>query len=264
MILLSVLILSIVSIGSIRYINSALKAENRSLDVSLDQQQIIDNITSILIRKGVPISSVKIITEPEANPPILVSFTVLSSSTNDQLAPLDPIYINIIGHEVNFAQLHGLNTGGVSVIIVNSQGAVLLRDKKPVLNKAYLSTVVSKPSNTDADNLTAAFSNTPTFGMALENVNIYPVESGAFQAKFKVNASNAALANTSIPNFLRTLLSRVTELNNSGARIGIYEVEITDSAGNKLLQYINDLEVGSRQNWWQSEALTEVWYPHPN
>jgi len=260
-IIAALLVVTILSLGSAVYISKVAYAESQNL-ISEDQQQIVDEITQNLLQQGVPVVSSQIKVDSDWNPSVLVEYTLQSSSENDKVSSDDPIYSNIIGHEVNFAQLRGLNVGAIGVVIINSQAKVIVRNIRKVTDKEFLSTTM-KPSEMNSDELAALLENVPAFGMYLDKVVVSQIEDGTFKSTFNIKAADVDAANSGMPGFMEALRSNIMELNRAnGAQISSYIVDLSDAKGSTLLKYINDLQVG-RQSWWQSDDLTQDWYPHP-
>ena len=125
--LLIIIAFSIIAISSLLTILFYSKSGANDVYSISSQQQIIDEITNELKLQGVPLTSAQIINDSIWSPPLAVDFTLQSSSNDNKIAPNDPLYESEINHEVNMAQLRGLNLGAFNITINNSKGNIILK-----------------------------------------------------------------------------------------------------------------------------------------
>ena len=248
-------------IGSFLYTQT--QRQNVSAQDNGGQQRILDNISANLTAEGVAVKQARIVADSGWNPPIVVDYTIQSTSKNDSLAPGDYILVNTVDREVNLAQKSGFTFGAIGVNIINTQGKTIFFERRVVENISDFSAGFNQPSSLPNSSVSALLSDLPAFGLSLKELNVSLNRDGSHECLFNMQAPDIETANSAIPAFILNASSTLKGLNDSKqAQISIYRVNINLLSGEPVLKYYNDLQMKS-QSWWQSDTATKDWFPHP-
>jgi hypothetical protein len=228
-----------------------------------NQQNIITDLTTNLINQGVPIISITTTNDSRWEPSTVIQCVLQSTSTDDELAPMDPTYSNVVGHAINLAQKIGLNVGAISTIFVNAEGKVLTKTTRRIKDKSLIISKFEQPGELSVNEMINLMDDVPMLGMAITELNAVPTQEGLFKCRYDIEAESLEMANENVPTLMPQILKKINELNLTfQAGIFAYQIYLTDKNGDILLQYINDVQLG-RESWWQSDSLTKEWFPHP-
>lgn len=222
------------------------------------QDAVLADLTARLKQQGVPIVSVSLVSR--------IPFTVgivVQSSGRDLASPDDPIYQHIVVREATLAQQRGYKVDLVQITVIDNQGKVIISGK------------VIIPENTIATSLTAEALDNPTvasllrqelstYGMSIHSIDVSSDSSGVQQAIIDLQARDLQQANSALPMFMfgvrTSFFGRFNDTHHTNLKI-VY-VNLNNSTGERLLKYVNDLQLRN-ENWWQAPGLTQEWFPHP-
>jgi hypothetical protein len=225
------------------------------------QIHIVQDAIESLQEEGIPVSFHKISKDSSYKIPFVVECILNSSSKTDQVTCDDPIYFSKVIREINLAQKKGLLIGAVGLSVINAKGELLFE-----IITAAESNVLVEPSAT-ASLKSADISNLVTQDSILRGMQLGKVEintkDGFAHCILDLNVTDIYTANEAIPYFMIDVHNVMTDLNNSGAQIVSYQLNLSDANGEILLKFIKDLQFKS-SSWWQSEELTEDWFPNPH
>ena len=240
---------------------SSTQSANSETAVAANQQQILDATVLSLQAQGVPVKFVQFANDNQFTPSFIVEFILHSASSNDKGTPDDPIYINLIRHEVDLALGRGLNIGAFEVTLVNIKGIVLGQ----VINAANSSDSIIPPKtlpNAIGETASYAFlnQNMSFDSMKLINMELAMDQEGLLGLTVNLQVPDLQTANEGINGVYYSVLNTISNFNTSqSTEIAYYYINIYTSSGDVLLKYINDLETKS-QNWWMADGLEGDWY----
>jgi hypothetical protein len=228
------------------------------------QQGLLDDVAARLTQDGVPVKSYQLGKDVTFTPPLVAQFTLQGSSENNKFTPDDPIFTNMVGHEVNLAKRRGLDIGAFRVTFVNTGGEVLVVETRAPMEDAEWPGGFDKPSTLSAGEVSTLLGDLPSFGMSRQGVKVSLNREGLKTVAFDLEVPTIDEANLNLSNMVVGTRSRLNDMNRQqGSQIAVYTVRVRDASGRLLLNYINDLQVGGRQDWWQADDLTGGPFPRP-
>lgn len=223
------------------------------------QDDIVSDLVTRLKEQGVPVKSAEI----TSRIPFRVKFVLQSASESQVVAPNDPLFEHAVQREVTLAhRRNNTRFNTVKVVIVNKQGKTIYRSDVPVRT---IGEEAFSPSELD-DVATAELirKEITLYGMSLEELEVSSNAHRIQTVNVDLSVPDIQTANKAIPKVMPDLGMGLKELNvERGAQIAICRVNLIDAEGHLLLKYIADLQL-SQEKWWQAEALTREWFPHPH
>jgi hypothetical protein len=111
-----------------------------------NQQSFLDDLSKTLKNDGIPFNTLQIENDARWNPAFVVTYVIQSSSNNDKITPIDPIYLNRVGHEVQLAKQRGLSVGAIHEIVQNIRGKTIVNDYQATYGGETIAASVSNPS----------------------------------------------------------------------------------------------------------------------
>jgi len=126
-----------------------------------NQQPILNDITKSLNNCGVPVKSIQIEYDSRWDPPYAVKCIIQSFSQNNKVASDDPIYLNLVGHEINLAKQHNLNVGAIHATLINTKGEILSDQIRATRNTEEIPQGFDKPSIINNDTIDSLLKNIP-------------------------------------------------------------------------------------------------------
>lgn len=256
--LVIVTVLSCFSIYKGFAVATPLSQNSRLAATNLNQQAIIDDIMLSFKNYSIPVQSIKIESDKRWNPPFVVSCNLQSSSQDGDIAASDPIFLNIVGHEINWAKEKGLKVGAIHEIVLNTAGKTIINEFQATNELNEIASGFNQPSTKDNNAVNSLLSNIQFQGVVLDDINITLTDDGQHRAVFNLRTSSITIMNTDFAKVVKNIRTVIVDLNqNQGSQIAIYEIRILDEKGNPLLNYSSDLKFGS-SCWWQSESLGKL------
>ena len=230
----------------------------------VNQQDIVNDLASSLKQQGIPVKSIRIISDGRWDPPIVVECVLQSSSENDKGTPDDPIYSNLISRAVNLAQERGLDAGAVGVIFVNAQGELMSWEIQALRGDEDISSQFIQPHKLSNEAVATLLSQKfPVTEMSLNELDITLDSDGIRWVNIDLLVPDIETANTDLSYLMLEIRTIIEGLNlERGAQIAIYQIDLSYTMGEPLLRYINDLQL-RHESWWQADNLTKDWFPHP-
>jgi hypothetical protein len=225
------------------------------------QQSILDKLIINLKNEGLPVISVQVNNDSRWNSSDVIAVILHSSSQNQKVAPEDPIYLNLVGHEANLAKQQGLDIGAIHTTLLNASGDVIYDAFVATNNSDQIAAGFNQSSIVTNDAIDILLNNSSFNGMAVNNISSSSTDDGQHLAIFSLQDQDLATANVDCLNVLDNIRASIANLNNiQGSQIAIYEIKVIDGVGNPLFNYIGDMEFG-RITWWQSDAIAKINVP---
>jgi hypothetical protein len=225
------------------------------------EQQSIDNITSVLVNNGIPIITAEIRKDTNISPPLelnVLDFTVQSTSKNNLLAPLDPIYSNMIYHKVYLLMNHdiSMNIQAVGVTYLNTKGEFLEYQINAIQKEDIL---LGKQNDKNPEDISAVLTSIPSVGMNLSEISVSQDETNTLKCKLKYRVSDVIVSNTNIVELSHNIRKMIFDMNeNQDVAISYYEVWIDSTTNEPILRYINDIQL-SHFSGWKADNLSLDW-----
>lgn len=231
-----------------------------------DQQAIIDAITAELKQEGVPIVSVNAIDDSRWDPaiPVVIEYVLRQTPTDPGQMSDDGTYAQLVRRAVNLAQKQGLNAAAVSLVRIDGQDKIISRDVNKLVDKANISAQFDPPLKlSDAAVTELLQKDIMLEQITINKIDVHEDSMGYRQVVFSLEAPDIETANAQISNVVGTVRQKIDELNsNQGTQIPYYIINAKTSAGEWLLKYLYDIQIGSESSWLNPK-ITNVWYPHP-
>jgi hypothetical protein len=215
-----------------------------------------------LQEQGVPIISLRIVSDHRWDPPFVVDYVIQSSSRNDKASPEDPLYLMLADRSINLAKRHGLNAGGISETVINTQGEVLL---SAVI--AIKEDIIWSFDRTDIlDNNAVAGLLDQKIEFLRESIDKVDVSTDIDDVRWvtiELSIPGDEIANSGIVDFINHTRSIILKLNSEEmSQIAVYQINLSTIHGKPLLTYIHDIQLGSKI-LWQSDDLSVNLFSNP-
>jgi len=216
----------------------------------------IQEVTDRLRQRGVPARG-----EIQSLLPYRVKFTLQSSSAGTLVSPDDPTFEQSVYREIALAKGRGLRFDTVELAILNTAGTVLYTGEMPSHFTLPPTTILPDIDGTAIGNRLASDLQVP--GITFSSVRIDQELGTIHRLSLDLVTPDLQTANTALPILMDAIYPRIQNENRiTNAHIGVYQITLSDAAGNLLLKYSRDLEL-SQENWWQAPDLIQDWFPHP-
>jgi len=228
------------------------------------QDQNANDIFERLDQKGVPV--IKIMTINRF--PYEIEINLQSKSENNHLA-LDDNWFMLLAHrEATRAHRIGLQLTRYQLNVYNIKGE-LISSTDTYLHPEDMSHK-SQPGMSVVDIQTTrkiVKDNLQLADLSLDELEVTPEDTLGSNGQvvfIQVSGKDLEGVNRSLPRFLDSLFQLLDTVNSQkGTNIVLCHLRITDTAGNVLLDYVQDLEGGSTQ-WTSAEGLYSDWFPNPS
>lgn len=228
------------------------------------QNEIVAALTERLTKQGVPVKDITV----QNRMPFQIEITLQSSSGEAIRAPEDFWYKHLVWREAALAHRLGFRLHSFTLILLNAQGEILSWDQIYLYpddlaqqsfppDPSELDDKATKRLITDRINL---------YGMSIDSVEV-STGVGAYDdvqmLVIQLSVQDIQIANRALPQFMPSLRPLLEGINaEPGTRVAICRIELIDSKGRLLLEYLWDLEIG-RHTWHIADDLTKDWFPHP-
>ncbi|MFZ5858596.1 MAG: hypothetical protein ACOYZ6_17345 [Chloroflexota bacterium] len=220
------------------------------------QQEIVNYLNERLKQQNVPVVDID---KPQRFP-LHIQISIQSASDGDKATPNDPINLGLTRREVILAGRRGYLVERFTIILLNSQGKLMGKvDHSASLDDIFIDTSPSKLKDSATISLVANKMN--FYGMSAKNMEIASSE-GLQVVTIQLATSSIDEANQALPRFMPSLRPSLEEINDEGAHIVMVKLELKDTSGNILLNYLLDLQLRF-ENWWMADGVTADWFPHP-
>ncbi len=228
------------------------------------QEDLVVELTTRLSQLGVPVKSITI----DNRIPFQITITLLS--TGDKKTDDDMWNKHIVEREASLAHKFGLNLDSFTLILVSQQGETLDWSQiflNPEYTFAYRQ-FSAGDKNLDNQKTEALLRQQLDFkGMTVDELQVTTgagSEQDVQSLSIRLSTPNLQTANRAISAIIGSLKNRLNKVNQESdySLIAICRLWILDSNGNVLLDYLNDLELGS-ETWGMAQGVTEGWFPHP-
>jgi hypothetical protein len=243
---------------------SSVNTQNGLVIQDANQQGIVDNIMLSLQQRGVPIKSIKIVTDDRWNPPFVVTYVL---EGEDDGTPLNtPDHMMLTWRALNIAQSRGLDIGAIGQTTVNHEGKILSNSVAAVMEVDEALPRFEPPFIQENASIVSRLSNTLSSLPEMSVVNIAPSSdiNGMRWITFEFSVPATENANMSLTNVLNLVKMSILDSNSKdAAKIGVYTVKLNTVQGKPLLVSVHDVMLGTIISW-QDEDLTNDWFPHPS
>lgn len=244
--------------GSFYFVRGNMSAEAQEIN----QQSIVDSISSSLQGQGIQIRSVEIIDDSNFTPSSVIKFVLQSSSVVNKALPGDAVSTSIILHEANLAQERGLKIGAINLSIINLKGNVI--SDSTVRVKEFDTSELNPPFMLDDSVVkNILIEKMSQYGLSIKEANVRQGTDNLRKVTFNLEVSDIQTANDKLPRLMNGIMKDIGNLNlNQNTQISTYQIELRSSSGEILLQYVNDILLKSQISW-QNDELTQDWFPYP-
>jgi hypothetical protein len=234
-------------------------AQDRVEKAEMDQINIVENVVTDLQKEGIPIVFNKINMDADNEISPIVECILQSSSVGDKPSQDDPIYLNVILHELNMAQNVGLDIGGINISLLNARGDELFNFTQAASPDALMVKPAISPVITTEQITELIKVNSNLYGMKLSHVKV--INKGGFtRCILDLQVTDIDVANAIIPYFIADINNSILTLNvENSAQIALYQINVSTVGGETVLKYINDLQLRTR-TWWQHEKAATDWF----
>jgi hypothetical protein len=220
------------------------------------RESAVQEVTDRLRQRGIPVRG-----EIQSLLPYRVKFILQSSSVGTLVSPDDPTFEQAVYREIALAKGRSLRFDAVELAVVNTAGTVLYTGEMPSHFILPAGTALPDIDGPAISNRLASKLSTP--GITFASVRVDNELGTIHRLSLNLVTADLQTANTALSTLMGTVYPNILNENSIGnAHIGVYQITLSDAAGNLLLKYSRDLEL-SQENWWQAPDLTQDWFPHP-
>lgn len=246
---LTIRVLSLLAIGLAAGANAGVTA----------QQDVAGYLETRFKELNVPVVSVRIVQEV----PMEVEITLLSEGLKGHQATASDMqnYYHI-ERELRLAGRQGYAVDSFTLIKRDAEGQEW-RSVFGSVSPIYAQLDSTAASFSDAATADLIRSRLDPGALSVNSIEVVSSE-GPQLAELQLSAPSLEVANESVPVFWPALRTAIGELNAEGARILILRVQLRDSTGSLLIDYVRDREIGMESAWLASGMNIEgIAYPPP-
>jgi hypothetical protein len=228
------------------------------------QKQITTDIAEHLEQRGVPVMYVNLISQM----PYEIEIALQSASSDKHIAMEDNWFMTLARREATFAYRTGARLSSYKLSLFNAKGERIFSMQRFLypeeLNQQLVMPQQPKVDVSEAQELIQ--SNLRLGGLSLENINVIPETTDKNNNQvliLRVSAKDLEAANESLPEFLSSLFNILENGNKElGTNLVLCHLQVADSGGKVLLDFVKDIEAGSSQ-WKSTKGVDSSWAPQP-
>ncbi len=228
------------------------------------QEQTVAEISNRLEQRSVPVKKVMVVSRV----PFDIEIDITSASSDRKLTITDNWNTILANREAALANRRGMNINSYTLNLYNSKGELINSEKQflspEISAQAGSGQMVLKLDAITTQNLIKQELNLT--GLTLTTLNITNekgISNGGQVLEMVVTSPDLQSANRAMPMFMPTFMRTIYTFNDAHpTNIVLTHLQITDSGGNVLLDFVRDMEIGKSQ-WTQAAGFYQDWFPHP-